>query len=192
MRLGGTIKTPQLSLSVPLAQTERTPNLSQVHQISDLILIAVAIFTVVFQNEVLATRKQSLRVWEFCKDVFRTADTRDSKVSRNSAQQRRTWEPCRQVGVIIMLSVPTDQKSNNYNWGVTTVSEQNMGTFTMPARQSEQEVAHCKCIIGTFYEALCPVGTQLLDHSRLLTYFAKQKIFIGYRQREGNKYFKGL
>lgn len=59
---GGGIKPPQLSLSVPLAQTERTPNLSQVHQISDLILIAVAIFTVVFQNEVLATRKQSLRV----------------------------------------------------------------------------------------------------------------------------------
>lgn len=63
----GTIKPPQLSLSVPLAQTERTPNLSQVHQISDLILVAVAIFTVVFQNEVLATRKQSLRVWHFAK-----------------------------------------------------------------------------------------------------------------------------
>lgn len=151
---GGTIQPPQLSLSVSLAQIGRAPNLSQVHQISDLILIAVAIFTVVFQNEVLATRKQSQRVC-YVAEMFSEQPThvtqrprlRRGTVHNSDARESRVGR----FGVIIMLSVPADQKSNNYNWGVTTVGEQSMGTFTMPSGQSEQEVAHCKCIIETFY-----------------------------------------
>lgn len=71
-----------------------------------------------------------------------------------------------------------DEKSNNYHWGVTTVSEQSMGTFTMPARQSEPEVTHCKCIIGTFYKGLCLVGTQQLDHLKLCWPTSQNKTFL--------------
>lgn len=59
--------------------------LSQVHQISNLILIIVTIFTVVFQDEVLAKKSQHF------KDVFRATDTRDLKdfrvIAEHSAQQ---------------------------------------------------------------------------------------------------------
>lgn len=80
---GGRQKPPQLSFSFPLVQTERVVNLSEVHEISNLVLVVVAIFTVVLQNEVLATRNQSLRFGHFAmffSFFFRSTDTRELKV----------------------------------------------------------------------------------------------------------------
>lgn len=62
---GHPAKPLQLSFCFPVFQTGRVANLSQVHEISNLFLVVVAVFTVVLQNKVLAKRNQSLRIGLF-------------------------------------------------------------------------------------------------------------------------------